>query len=139
MHGTFPFFSSSLCFVAPRPRLFQGAVAERMRFLSYVWVAVIVSGVIYPMFGHWAWGGVVGSGSKGWLKELGFIDFAGATVVHSIGGWVALAAVMVVGPRLGRFQNDEKKFYGHNLPLASLGVLLLWFGWFGFNGGSTYA
>ena len=133
------FFLFQLVFCGTATTIISGAVAERMRFAGYVLVAVLVSGLIYPIFGHWAWGGVDGSGPSGWLRELGFIDFAGATVVHSVGGWVALAAVIVVGPRLGRFGKDRQQFHGHNLPMSSLGVLLLWFGWFGFNGGSTYA
>ena len=83
-----------------------------------------------------AWGGLAAEG-RGWLAGAGFIDFAGATVVHSIGGWVALAAVLVIGPRLGRYGPDGRPIEGHNLPLSMLGVLLLWVGWFGFNGGST--
>jgi Amt family ammonium transporter len=96
-------------------------------------------GLIYPVFGHWAWGGAL-AGTPGWLKQLGFVDFAGSTVVHSVGGWVALAAVLVIGPRRGRFDRGlDRAIPGSNLPLAMLGVLLFLVGWIGFNGGSTLA
>ncbi len=131
------FFLFQLVFCGTATTVISGAVAERMRFVAYIVVAVMVSGLIYPVFGHWAWGGQ--GDSSGWLKALGFVDFAGATVVHSTGGWVALASVILIGSRTGRFGADARPFHGHNLPLAALGVLLLWFGWFGFNGGSTHA
>ena len=94
---------------------------------------------IYPVFGSWAWGGLFQGG--GWLEGLGFVDFAGSTVVHSVGGWLALSAALVVGPRIGKYTKDGKPraIPGHNIPLAALGVLILWFGWFGFNAGSTTA
>ena len=95
--------------------------------------------LIYPVFGHWAWGGVLIGETQGWLENLGFIDFAGSTVVHSIGGWMALAAVLILGPRIGRFGPDGRRVDGHDMPLATLGMFLLWIGWFGFNGGSTLA
>ena len=131
------FFLFQLVFCGTATTIISGAVAERMRFVGYILVTLVVSGLIYPFFGHWAWGSE-GVGF-GWLKEMGFIDFAGATVVHSTGGWVALAACMIIGPRMGRFEKGSSRIHGHYLPLTSLGVLLLWFGWFGFNGGSTYA
>ncbi|MEQ8846305.1 ammonium transporter [Botrimarina sp.] len=134
---TLTFFLFQATFCGTATTIVSGAVAERMRFSSYLLVATLVSGVIYPLFGHWAWGGVVPGSGAGWLASLGFIDFAGSTVVHSIGGWVALAAVLVIGPRTGRFGDDAAPMNGHNLPLAMLGALILWFGWFGFNGGST--
>ncbi|MEZ6047242.1 MAG: ammonium transporter [Planctomycetaceae bacterium] len=114
----------------------SGAVAERMRFRAYLIFTVVISGLVYPLFGHWAWG-VHDGEATGWLKSLGFIDFAGSTVIHSVGGWCALAAVMVIGPRFGRFVDGSKKnaFQGHNLPLAALGVFILWTGWLGFNAG----
>lgn len=115
--------------------IISGGVAERLRFSSYFFIAILVSAVIYPVFGHWAWN------QQGWLKQLGFIDFAGATVVHSVGGWVTLAVLLVVGAREGRYPPGApaRKIQGHNIPLAILGVLLLWIGWLGFNGGSTLA
>lgn len=127
------FFLFQVTFCGTATTIVSGAVAERMRFSGYLIIAAMVSGLIYPLFGHWAWGG------SGWLASIGFVDFAGSTVVHSIGGWVALAAVIVVGPRLGRFGEQAVPMNGHNLPLTMLGALLLWFGWFGFNGGSTLA
>ncbi|WP_421708391.1 ammonium transporter [Algihabitans sp.] len=132
------FFLFQLVFCGTAVTIVSGAVAERMRFDGYLIVAALVAGLIYPLYGHWAWGGLVAEG-RGWLAEAGFIDFAGSTVVHSIGGWVALAAVLVIGPRLGRYGPDGRPIEGHNLPLSMLGVLLLWVGWFGFNGGSTLA
>ncbi len=117
----------------------SGAAAERMRFEGYLLVSIIISGIIYPVFGHWAWGGLVDGAAVGWLGVRGFVDFAGSTVVHSVGGWVALAVLLVLGPRRGRFGEDGRPrvMAKANLPLASLGAMLLWFGWFGFNGGST--
>lgn len=119
--------------------IISGAVAERIRFSGYLLVALVVSALFYPLFGHWAWAGVIENQPTGWLARLGFIDFAGSTVVHSLGGWLALAAALVIGPRLGRFEQGKPPMRGSNLPLATLGVFLLWFGWFGFNGGSTLA
>ena len=130
------FFLFQMVFCGTATTIISGAVAERVRFVGYLAMAALVSGVVYPIFGHWAWGGAVG-GAKGWLAELGFIDFAGSTVVHSLGGWVALAAAWLIGPRLHRFDEGRPAMRGHNLPMAALGLFLLWFGWFGFNGGST--
>lgn len=130
------FFLFQAMFCGTSTTIVSGAVAERMKFGGYLIVAGIVSGIIYPVYGGWVWGGATG-GQEGWLADLGFIDFAGATVVHSVGGWVALAALLVVGPRIGRYGPDARQINGHNLPLSMLGVLLLWFGWIGFNGGST--
>ncbi len=128
-------------FVGTATTIVSGAVAERMRFGGYAAFAVLLSGLIYPVFGHWCWGGIftTDSDQEGWLRALGFIDFAGSTVVHSIGGWSALALVLLIGPRAGRFPDGAPpvKIPGSNLPLAILGALILWFGWFGFNGGST--
>jgi ammonium transporter, Amt family len=126
-----------MMFAATASTIMSGAVAERMRFGAYVLAAIATSVVIYPIFGAWAWGG---SGeSLGWLRELGFVDAAGSTVVHSIGGWCALAAVLVLGPRMGRFsrKGDSREIPGHNLPMFALGAFILWFGWNGFNGGSA--
>lgn len=126
-----------MMFAATATTIASGAMAERIHFVAYVVSAAIVSGLIYPVFGSWAWGSLFGG--EGWLKALGFIDFAGSTVVHSIGGWVALAGIIVLGPRLGRFGRDGQSHYlpGHNLPLVALGGFILWLAWFGFNAGST--
>jgi len=111
----------------------SGAVAERMKFAPYIVFSLLATVVIYPVAGHWVWG------SGGWLNKLGMLDFAGSAVVHSLGGWASLAAVLVLGPRTGKFGKDGAVHVlpGHNLPLAALGAFLLWFGWFGFNPGST--
>ena len=135
------FFLFQLGFIGTATTLMSGAVAERMRFGGYLVLATFVAAVTYPVFGHWAWGSgsLVGQGGQdGWLKELGFVDFAGSTVVHSVGGWVALAAIIVLGPRIGRFGAGSVPIRGHDLPLTTLGVFVLWVGWYGFNGGSTY-
>ena len=126
-------------FAATAVTIASGAMAERTRFKGYLIGAVIITGIIYPVFGSWVWGGLY-EGS-GWLASLGFIDFAGSTVVHSVGGWCALAAIIVLGPRVGKFSNEGKprEISGHNLNFVALGGLILWFGWFGFNGGSTVA
>lgn len=134
---TLTFFLFQMVFCGTAMTIISGAVAERMRFRAYMVVSFVVSGLIYPVFGHWCWNGTDSGVMQGWLGQRGFIDFAGSTVVHSTGGWVALAAVIVLGPRLGRFGKDVSPIRGHNLPMAAFGVLLLWFGWFGFNGGST--
>ena len=133
------FFLFQSMFAATAATIVSGAVAERMRFTPYVIGTVIITSLIYPVSGSWVWGSFY-TGS-GWLQTLGFIDFAGSTVVHAIGGWCALAAIIVLGPRLGRFGRDGsvRPIAGHNLTLVGLGVFLLWFGWFGFNGGSTLA
>jgi ammonium transporter len=136
------FFLFQLGFIATATTLMSGAVAERMRFGGYLVLATFVAAVTYPVFGHWAWGAgsLVGrSGSDGWLRELGFVDFAGSTVVHSVGGWVALAAIIVLGPRIGRFGPGAVPIHGHDLPVSTVGVFVLWVGWYGFNGGSLYA
>jgi Amt family ammonium transporter len=114
-------------------------MAERTKFVGYLAYSAIISAIIYPVFGSWAWGSLY-KGS-GWLEGLGFIDFAGSTVVHSVGGWAALAGAIVLGPRIGKYGKDGtvNAIPGHNIPLATLGVFILWFGWFGFNPGSTTA
>lgn len=124
-------FAATACTIA------SGAMAERVRYSAYLAGACMITGIIYPVFGSWAWGSYV-EGS-GWLKDMGFIDFAGSTVVHSVGGWCALAGIIVLGPRLGRFSQsgESRPIPGHNLGLVALGGFILWFGWFGFNGGST--
>jgi ammonium transporter len=135
------FFLFELGFIGVATTLITGAVAERMRFGGYLVLAAFVAAVAYPVFGHWAWGdaSLTGSGgSDGWLNELGFIDFAGSTVVHSVGGWVALAAIIILGPRIGRFGTRPVPIRADYLPLTTLGVFVLWVGWYGFNGGSTF-
>ncbi|EMG37808.1 ammonium transporter [Desulfocurvibacter africanus PCS] len=134
---TFWFFQS--VFAATAATIVSGAVAERIKFGTYVVISIVVTAVIYPVFGHWAWGSLAGEASAGWLSGFGFIDFAGSTVVHSVGGWVGLAGALVLGPRVGKYTADGKAraIQGHNIPLATLGVFILWFGWFGFNPGST--
>ncbi len=124
-------------FAATSATIASGAMAERSKFGSYLVGSVVITGLIYPVFGSWAWGSFYSG--KGWLAANGFIDFAGSTVVHSIGGWCALAAILVLGPRLGRFdaKGRPRDIPGHNLSYVALGGFILWFGWFGFNGGST--
>jgi Amt family ammonium transporter len=124
-------------FAATAATIVSGAMAERTKFVAYLCYSAVISLVIYPVFGSWAWGGLLDG--AGWLEKLGFHDFAGSTVVHSIGGWLALAGAIMLGPRVGKYGPDgkPKAIMGHNLPLAALGVFILWFGWFGFNPGST--
>jgi Amt family ammonium transporter len=131
------FFLFQMMFCSTAATLMSGAIAERMRFSGYIYITVILSAFIYPLVGHWTWASAFNSVNEGWLEKLGFIDFAGSTVVHSVGGWVALAAVIVIGPRLGRFHSGQNFPSGSNLPMAALGTMLIWFGWFGFNGGSA--
>lgn len=133
----YAFWMFQVVFAATAATIISGAVAERTKFSAYCIYSVFVSALIYPIFGSWAWGSLFHGG--GWLEGLGFIDFAGSTVVHSMGGWLALAGAIIVGPRLGKFGKDGKvrPIPGHNIPLAALGVFLLWFGWYGFNPGST--
>jgi len=125
-------------FCATAATIVSGAVAERIEFHAYLIYSAAISLVLYPVFGSWAWGGLYHGG--GWLEHLGFHDFAGSTVVHSIGGWAALAGAMMLGPRLGKYRGGKIiPIPGHNIPLAGLGVFILWLGWFGFNPGSTTA
>lgn len=127
-------------FAATAATIVSGAMAERTKFTSYLVYSVFITLLIYPIFGKWAWGSLLlGDSGAGWLEGLGFLDFAGSTVVHSVGGWLALAGAIVLGPRIGKYGPDgkPKAIMGHNLPIAALGVFILWFGWFGFNPGST--
>ena len=118
-------------FAATAATIVSGAVAERVKLGSFLLFATIYVMFVYPLIGSWKWGG-------GWLDGLGFYDFAGSTLVHSVGGWAALAGVIFLGPRLGKYVNGEiRPILGHNLPLAVIGMFLLWLGWFGFNGGSV--
>lgn len=131
------FFIFQMMFCGTAATLLSGAVAERMSYQGYIYCTIILSALIYPICGHWAWSSIYTANNTGWLEQIGFVDFAGATVVHSVGGSVALAAVLIIGPRIGRFDLNAKFPQGSNLPIAVLGVLLIWLGWFGFNGGST--
>jgi Amt family ammonium transporter len=128
-------------FAATAATIVSGAMAERTKFIAYLFYSAVISLVIYPIFGSWAWGNLLLTDNNSWLANMGFHDFAGSTVVHSIGGWLALAGAVMLGPRLGKYGPDGKPraLLGHNLPLATLGVFILWFGWFGFNPGSTTA
>ena len=122
-------------FAATAATIVSGAMAERTKFNAYLIYSVVISGIIYPIFGSFTWGG-------GFLAEMGFHDFAGSTIVHSVGGWAALMGAIILGPRIGKYIKKDGKIEvkaipGHNLPLAALGVFILWFGWFGFNCGST--
>ncbi len=119
-------------FAATAATIVSGALSERTKFIGYICYSALISILIYPVVGHWIWGG-------GWLARKGMIDFSGSSVVHSVGGWVSLAGVLVLGPRLGRYNRDGSinPFPGHNMPLVALGVFILWFGWFGFNTGNT--
>ncbi len=128
-------------FCATAATIVSGAMAERTKFSSYVIYSAFISLIIYPVVGHWAWGSLAGINDGGWLEGLGFIDFAGSTVVHSVGGWAALVGAAVLGPRIGKYGKDGKAHAipGHSITLAALGVFILWFGWFGFNPGSEAA
>lgn len=133
------FWMFQVVFAATAATIVSGAMAERTKFVGYLAYSVFLTAIIYPVVGHWIWGG-------GWLSNLGMVDFAGSTVVHSVGGWAALAGAIVLGPRIGKYVEENgtgrkvsKAIPGHNIPLAAIGVFLLWFGWFGFNAGSTTA
>lgn len=130
----FAFFWFQTTFAGTTATIVSGAMAERTKFSAYLVFSTLITVLVYPVVGHWIWGG-------GWLAKMGFLDFAGSTAVHSVGAWAALAGLLVMGPRVGRFDKAGKarKITGHNLVLAALGVFILWFGWFGFNPGSTLA
>ncbi|QZE12786.1 ammonium transporter [Halosquirtibacter laminarini] len=127
---TFIFFQTVFC--ATSATIVSGAIAERAKFTTYLLLSLSIGIIIYPIAGHWIWGG-------GWLSNLGFHDFAGSTVVHSVGAWIGLLAAKMVGPRIGKYNGKAKAIPGHNLTLGTLGVFILWFGWFGFNPGSQLA
>ena len=142
------YFVFQAMFVATAATIISGAVAESMKFAGYLIVTIIATSIIYPTIGHWAWSSSYLSKlyetdkmlKVGWLTEMGFVDFAGSTIVHSVGGWIALAGVIILGPRIGKYSAANKgKFTGSSFPIAILGTLILWFGWFGFNGGSNGA
>ena len=135
MSAIFRDWMFQVVFAATAATIVSGAMAERTKFVGYLVYSVFISGLIYPISGHWVWGG-------GWLAGLGFHDFAGSTVVHSVGAWAALVGSMILGPRKGKYvrvngQVTVKAIPGHSMPLAALGVFILWFGWYGFNAGST--
>jgi Amt family ammonium transporter len=123
-----------LVFCATAATIVAGAMAERTKFVAYIFYSIFITAIIYPIVGHWIWGG-------GWLAALGMWDFAGSTVVHSTGGWLALVGAIMLGPRTGKYNKDgsSNALPGHSIPLATLGTFILWFGWFGFNPGSTMA
>jgi len=123
-----------LVFCATAATIVAGAMAERTKFIAYIFYSIVITAIIYPIVGHWIWGG-------GWLAALGMWDFAGSTVVHSTGGWLALVGAFILGPRTGKYNKDGSSnvLAGHSIPLATLGTFILWFGWFGFNPGSTMA
>jgi Amt family ammonium transporter len=126
-------FFFQLVFVAATASIVSGAVAERIKLWPFLAFVVVLTGIMYPISGSWQWGG-------GWLSEMGFSDFAGSTVVHSVGGWAALAGVIILGPRIGKYKDGKvNPIPGSNLALATLGTFILWLGWFGFNGGSQLA
>ena len=131
------FWMFQCVFAATAATIVSGAMAERTKFTGYLCYSFCVCAFIYPVFGSWAWGSLLNG--SGWLEAKGFIDFAGSTVVHSVGGWAALAGAIVLGPRIGKYgsKGEVRAIPGHNIPLAALGVFILWFGWFGFNPGST--
>ena len=123
-----------MVFCATAISIVSGACAERIKVWPFMIFAAFMTGIIYPIYGSWTWGG-------GWLTEMGFSDFAGSTIVHSVGGWAALTGCLILGPRAGKYGSDGKisPIAGANMPLACLGTFILWFGWFGFNGGSQLA
>lgn len=127
-------FLFQVAFAGTAATIVSGAVAERIKFIDFVLFSFLLVAIAYPIVGHWIWGG-------GWLQKSGFQDFAGSTVVHSVGGWAALTGAIILGPRLGKYQKDGGiiPLPGHNLSIATLGCFILWIGWFGFNPGSTMA
>lgn len=138
---SYTFFVFQAVFVGTAATIVSGAVAERMKFSCYLIMAVFLAVLIYPLFGHWAWGNLLIGDNTAWLADMGFIDFAGSTVVHSVGGWIALAGIIVLGARKNRFDENGKPqaIQGHSMVLASAGAIILLVGWIGFNGGSTTA
>lgn len=121
-----------MVFAATAATIVSGCVAERCKFSTYILISIVVTAFIYPLYGHWIWGG-------GWLSQMGALDFAGSGVVHALGGWIGLAGALVLGPRFGKYKKDgtPNAIPGHSITMATLGVFILWFGWFGFNCGST--
>ena len=136
-HWNYTFLIFQTVFAGTAATIVSGAMAGRTKFKSYLVYSVFICAFIYPIFGSWAWGSLLNG--NGWLEKLGFCDFAGSSVVHSVGGWLALSGAIMLGPRFGKYGPDRKPkaILGHSIPLAALGVFILWFGWFGFNPGST--
>jgi len=136
---TLCFWIFQTVFCATAATIVSGAVAERANFKAYILFSALMTAIIYPVYGSWAWGSLFHG--EGWLEKIGFIDFAGSTVVHSVGGWAALAGAIVLGPRIGKYTKDgrPRAIPGHNIPIATIGVFILWFGWYGFNVGSETA
>jgi Amt family ammonium transporter len=135
------FFLFHAMFASTSATIVSGAVAERIKFSSYLILTLLFSALVYPVLGHWVWGGSLEGAKTGWLYKMGFLDFAGGNVVHATGGWISLAALLVLGPRIGRYNADGSvnRITGAGLQTSIFGTLILWFGWFGFNGGSTLA
>ena len=140
-YGFTAFFIFQVMFCGTAVTIISGAVAERMKFVAYLVMTAFVSGLIYPVYGHLAWNGLYEGAASGLLALDGFYDFAGSTVVHSVGGWAALAVLLIIGARHGRFDGGggHNPFRPSSMPIAALGALLLFVGWMGFNGGSTLA
>ena len=130
-------FIFQMAFASTAATIVSGAVAERERYVGYITLSIALGAFIYPIVGHWVWASAVLNGSKGWLEHIGFVDFAGATVVHSVGGWAAFIAVLVLGPRLGCFSGRQRRFENSSIALVALGGVFLWMGWCGLNGGSA--
>lgn len=137
----FTFFVFQAVFCGTAATIVSGAVAERMKFGGYLLITIFIAVLIYPLFGHWAWGNLLDGDNPAYLADKGFIDFAGSTVVHSVGAWVSLAGILVIGARYGRFdaQGNPVRIHGHSPVLATMGAIILLVGWIGFNGGSTTA
>lgn len=137
----FTFFVFQLVFCGTAATIVSGAIAERMSLSGYMLITLMTGCLIYPVAGHWAWGGLLTGSEDPWLARLGFIDFAGSTLVHSVGAWIGLAAIFIIGPRQGKFDQDggTRELHGHSPILSTVGALILWVGWVGFNGGSTTA
>ena len=135
------FFMFQLAFAGTALTIVSGSMSERTGFVPYLTASVFIALLIYPVFGHWVWGNAFYGDNSAWLADLGFIDFAGSTVVHSVGAWVSLAGLKLLGPRLGRYTEAGtlRDFETNSIPMAVLGVFILWLGWWGFNGGSTLA
>jgi Amt family ammonium transporter len=129
------FFLFQAAFAGTAATIVSGAVAERIEFSAFLLFSLLITGIAYPITGHWVWAADIG-----WLSKMGFADFAGSTVVHSVGGWAALMGAAILGPRIGKYENGEARAIpGHNMSIATLGCLILWIGWFGFNPGSQLA
>ena len=135
----FIFFMFQLAFVATAATIVSGAMSERTGLVSYLVGSFVIGLIIYPVYGFWAWGNLFYGDNKPWLAEMGFMDFAGSTVVHSVGGWIALVGCLFIGPRLGRYdaEGNVRPMESFSIAWSALGVFILWFGWWGFNGGST--